>query len=252
MKYITFDEIFSNLREQPSLLKDPYIGLCFRMMIIEGYYSLSNFSTASSMHDYIVKIRHMVETHEYTYWDTLLLISSDVLKSVLAYTILKSIHPHNQYSFTVYTVHLMDDLSTVCLLNSEEDTLISEYGEEVMKESSLSTFALCRSHLLLAVSKKYNVPLSNSYEKPSTLDEIVQWCIRYNADMPEDRLRVFIDSLLQPGSLFVEDTIHMNLWRGDPSNKYNNSLITIILRSKVMKGLNIIFDRYPPYHCGRK
>lgn len=271
MKFIHVGEITNQLLTRLELLEDRYITLVLRMMALDAYVD-------EAIHPiYMRNVENMERLFDITEGGVPLLRVSDYRASLfyeilLAYVILKHDDPQAPWSIhvgTYETSRFAFDLWYLQALPStsgdnifignipiDQVTVITGLEIEDLENGSFVMYddPICVGSELLKYEVKYrNGVGSNSVPLPSSKGEIMKW-LRSERMVDDDNVKeisTVIDRLLIPGSDFVNDIHSMNLWeeRTNHPDIYNTLLVRSITKVKVVKGINVIFERYPPTGC---
>jgi hypothetical protein len=254
MKFINVYNILSNIDAN-----NIYIRLILRAMAWETYvYKRKNINDMSKWYNIARGEDLPININDY--------IPSEATKILLAYTILKHTYPGS-----IWTIHIGEYESKILDMNIwylhgkagkiydstgkivQEDVIVSilstgdiEGGSFVMDDTPITT-----PEDLYMYSIEYRQGIGrDSYPLPNDKSSIMKW-LRSERILDDDNIDLVsdtVDVLLEPNSNFVDMVQKVDLWgdRTSYHDLYNTLLIRSILKAKVIKAANIIFDKYPP------
>jgi hypothetical protein len=271
MKFIQIDEVTDQLETRPELQDDRYINLVLKMMAWESYVEESvmkqNKNTVTSMK--WLKIAQgdapILKVREYNI--------SPALEVLLAYTILKHDDPdamwtihigkyeNSQYDMDLWYLQSSPkegatevDYTYVGDIPVDEMTIVSNLSTADLEDAhiTLDDMPICVASELIKYEHRYRTNTGDSHVLPGSKGEIMKWFNRNRLtdDSNVEEVSVFVDDLLQQGTDFCTHINSRRLWNHtDTPDLHNIHLSRSILKTKILKGINIIFDKYPPQGC---
>lgn len=273
MKFIYVGEVTDQLLARPELLEDRYVTLVLRMMALDAYV---REATRPIDERNVENMERWLEVAEggmpsANISEYALSLFYDIL---LAYVILKYADPLAPWSIHVGTYEApgfgldlwylqavpssnTEDIATfVGDVPVDQVTIITGIEEEDLKNGSFVMYdnPICAGSELLKYEAIYrNGVGKDSVPLPSSKGEIMKW-LRSERMADDDNVKDIssaIDILLSPGSDFANIIHDMNLWneRTIQPDIYNTILVRSIMKVKITKGINIIFEKYPPKGC---
>lgn len=271
MKFIHIDEVISQLQSRPELLDDQYVRLVLRIISWESY-ALEYMKSNGTGRDEAMKWFNVIQNGDFISNINAYDMTSS-MQILLAYVILKHDYPQSQWSIHIgeydsdsfrfdlwYLESIphesLRDMTYVGDIPVDDNTIISILTEEDLSRGSLimDDIPICVASEFLKHEMSYRYDIgSNSMSLPSTKGELMKLLIREKV-VDDDNAKSIsseIDSYLLPGANFIVVVQQKNMWNDRTHNPqfYNTLIVKSIMKMKALKGINIIFDRYPPQGC---
>lgn len=285
MKFIQLEEVTKQLETRPELLSDPYITLVLKMMAWEKYVerSVAEYKIVEGQSNNNTRILQswldIARGINVFPIDTIPQVSN-VLHVLLVYTILKHDDPQSSWSIHTgtYESPIIDPLYSMdipylqaspidemkspaeMLFVGDEPvdqlTVISKLSENDLTNGALvmDDSPICVGSELLRYEPMYRTGSSKeSVPLPNTKGELMKWA-RSEGILDDDNVDIVsksVDQMLDRNTDFTIMIRSSNLWdeRSKNINLYNVLLMRTILKIKVSRGMNIVFDHYPPDKC---
>ena len=257
---IPFSEVFLSL-SNPIILKNKYVRLCFQMMAMEQYitYSRKDYTNQYNL-DKSRRWRSIIKYGEYPPYEEMTKPASSSLRAILAYTILKVINSQDKYAFRIGIIKVQyGNFDTIYLVKINTNTILTDFTRDELNKTVFIRDERnhCEGYDILQYELLYQHEARSKAEISVDINNLIDTVDSKHiiGFRNGQALKKPIESLMDPMVDFAETIYQGNIWNGissiTESNKhdYDNRLITAIFGLKVYKGINIIFQAYPPYGC---
>lgn len=185
-----------------------------------------------------------------------------VTKAILAYTILNVTRdPCGPWSLHTGYLDLasLSWLKTICLLSADKKTVIYDFDKEYIDDYKIDNTSFCVAKDIAQYDPILETAPDNM-KAPYESSDIIKWLTTNTIVNPSNKSVITrsIDNLLKVGNDYISTILGTNIWAtvsdtwSDPEYSkyvYDYNLITMITLAKIIKGINIIFDKYPPGGC---
>lgn len=272
MKFIHVEEITEQLLKHPELVNTNYVNLVLRMMAWEIYVAQHDSGVESDI------FWLDVARGQISFPLSKISLASSTLITLLAYVILKYDDPQAPWSLHVgkyeYTLNDIDvtidvpyiqgkpkgDVSSGMMFAGDHPvdqlTIISSLKEEDLDNGDfiMNNSSICVGSDLLRHESLYRSNhTEDSVPLASTKGELMK--ILHGENLVDDDnvegVAIVVDELLQPGTDFVMiiPTRNIFLDKVASTKHINRMLMRTILKIKITRGINMIFEQYPPDRC---